>query len=61
MIGSQITNLTLYYSFGHNLNLKSSLKNVSPFFIFMLENLFSNIKKVQLEKDLLFARLFQKM
>jgi len=61
MIGSQITNFIHYYSFGHNLNLKSLMKNVCPFFIFMLEKLLSNIKKVQIEKDLLFAHLFQKM
>jgi hypothetical protein len=61
MIGSQITNLIHHYSFGHNFNLKSSMKNVSPFLIFMFENLFSSIKKVKLEKGLLFAHLFQKM
>jgi hypothetical protein len=61
MNGSQITNLIHYYSFGHNLNLKFSMKIVSLFFIFMLEKLFNSIKRAHFKKDLLFALLFQKM
>jgi hypothetical protein len=37
------------------------MKNVSPFFIFMLEFFFNSIKRVQFEKDLLFALLFKNM